>query len=145
MKALVIGTGMGGKTVAECCLKQGWEVTVADPDAGRDVAGNLSRRGATVVPEIPEGPFDMCISRHGDTKAGKENLSYSEIVNRLFDPFDGRTRIEVTGEEGRSIVCALLAHILDRAGMRTYLNIAGVMGPYAGGKLHVTDVGDYFA
>ncbi len=145
MKALVIGTGKGGKTVAECCLKQGWEVTVADPEIGRDVAGNLSRRGATVVPEIPDTAFDICISEHGDTERGQENLSYSELVNRLFDPFDTRIRIEVTGEEGRSITCALLAHILDRAGKRTYLNIAGLMGPYAGGKLHVTDVGDYYA
>lgn len=141
VKALVMGTGNGGRTIAECCLRQGWEVTVVDPDVSRDTAGNLTRRGASVRPSVPEDAFDICISRDGDLGPGTERVSYCGIVNRLFDPYDGRTRIEVTGSGPRSITCILLAHVLDTAGMRTYLNVQGVMGQYSGGRLVVTDVG----
>lgn len=62
---------------------------------------------------MPGDVFDVRISRYGDDAGNGRSLSYSEAVEELFDPFDTRTRIEVTGSEGRSIVCALLAHILD--------------------------------
>ena len=148
MKVLILDTVHGGKIVAEEYLKKGCEVTAVDVYGitPRDVLGGMSRRGIRIADAAPAEDFDLCVrpchcpdSFIGSARCAKV-ISVSDAVNELFDPYDRRFRIEVTGVKGKTSTCFVLAHILDAAGKKVYLHSSRGMGPYAHGKHILTDI-----
>ena len=147
MKVLVLDIIHGGKTIAEKFLQQGHEVTAVDVQkkAGREVTGGLARRGIRMADSVPEEDFDLCAkpARMPPSAVSParcaEVIDFSQAVNRLFDPYDRRFRIEVTGDYGKTSLCFVLAHILDTAGRAVYLHSSHGMGPYHDGKHIITD------
>jgi len=147
MKVLVLDIIHGGKTVAEKFLQHGDEVTAVDiqKKAGREVTGGLVRRGIRMADSVPDEEFDICVkppklpdSEISPARCGKV-LDFSQAVNMLFDPYDRRFRIEVTGDHGKTSLCFVLAHILDVAGKMVYLHSSHGMGPYHDGRHIITD------
>ncbi len=147
MKVLVLDTVHGGKVLCEEYLKRGDEVTAVDVYhvTLKDVLGGLVRRGVRVLDSVPAEDFDLCVmpchcpqSFIGDARPAKVICS-SEAVKDLFDPYDHRFRIEVTGVKGKTSTCFILAHILDAAGKKVYLHTSRGMGPYHDGQHIITD------
>ena len=148
MKVLILDTVHGGKIVAEEYLKRGCEVTAVDvyKVTPRDVLGGMVRRGIRVPDAVPEEDFDLCVrpihcpdAFIGGARCAKV-ISVSDAVNELFDPYDRRFRVEVTGVKGKTSTCFILAHVLDAAGKRVYLHSSRGMGPYANGEHVITDI-----
>ena len=145
MKVLVLDLVHGGKTVAEKFAANGDDVTAVDVQqiVGKDVTGSLTRRGIRVLKTIPAEDFDVCARPCCGPDPAPANcaevIDFSGAVNRLFDPYDRRFRIEVTGGLGKTMLCFVLAHILDTAGKRVYLHSSHGMGPYHNSKHIITD------
>lgn len=147
MKVLVLDIIHGGKTVAEKFLQRGDEVTAVDVQkkAGREVTGGLVRRGIRMADSIPDEDFDICVKSPRMPASAvsparcAEVIDFSRAVNMLFDPYDRRFRIEVTGGYGKTSLCFVLAHILDASGKLVYLHSSHGMGPYHDGKHIITD------
>ena len=147
MKVLVLDTVHGGKIIAESYLKRGDDVTAVDVYhvTPKDVLGGMMRRDIRVPPAVPDEDFDLCVmpchcpeSFIAPARCARV-ITFSEAVYELFDPWDKRFRIEITGVKGKTSTCFVLAHILDTCGKRVYLHTSRGMGPYYHGKHVITD------
>ncbi|AGI48237.1 UDP-N-acetylmuramoylalanine-D-glutamate ligase [Thermoplasmatales archaeon BRNA1] len=147
MKVLLLDTVHGGKILADRYLAKGCEVTAVDvyKITPKDVLRGMAHKGVRILDEPPAEDFDLCVMPcHcpdmyiGQARCAKVMWT-SHAVHELFDPYDNRFRIEITGVKGKTSTCYVLAHILDAAGKRTFLHTSRGMGPYAKGQHVITD------
>lgn len=128
---VVLGLGKAGTAAARHAAKAGDEVTVyagASSDAARATAAELEALGARVIfdTEDVQGSYDLCIASPGISQnsafyaagaaAAKELVGECEYAFRLSPEH----WLAVTGTNGKTTTTALLAHLLNGAGMLAY-------------------------
>ena len=138
-KVLIMDTVHGGAIIAERILPLGYKVVCADVYgvSTEELMEDVRKKGATAVRDVPKDHYDLvlapmhCPDDFLEGSTYDEKLSFSGAVNRLVG--SGPTRIEVTGVKGKTSTCYVLAHILDKAGLKVYLHTSRGDGRYFGG------------
>ena len=122
----VCGSGM--QALAELLTGLGWRVSGSDRQVVDDVAELLGRRGLRILQghSAKHLPADADVLVHSQA-IGPENverveaaglgipqLSYSQMLGRLMS---GRVGVSIAGTHGKSTTTAMLASLLDTAGL----------------------------
>ncbi len=142
MKALIFDIIHGGGIIAEKLIKTGYEVYCVDvyKSAKHEIKNKVTETGAHLSETAPAGHYDVLIAPShcpseaflNDGVTFDEKMTFHQAVGKLID--DSRFRIEVTGVKGKTTLCYILAHILDRAGKKVFLHTSRGQGPYISGK-----------
>ena len=145
MKALIFDIIHGGEIIAERLIESGYEVYCVDvyKSAKQEIKNKVIGMGAHLSETAPAGHYDILIApSHCPAKAFLNDgitldrkITFHQAVGKLID--DRRFRIEVTGVKGKTTLCYILAHILDRAGKKVFLHTSRGQGPYISGKHHI--------
>ena len=141
MKAVVIGSGRVGSSVAKGLAAEGWDVTVVDED--EDALGRLGQawRGGFVVGHGMdvtvleragiEAADAAVVATNGDNtnivigQVLQQRYAVDTVVVRLLDP----ARAKLYSDRGMSIVCPTQTAIeLLEAAVRGQIRFEGVSG-----------------
>ena len=145
MKALVFDIIHGGDYIAEELLKRGYDTYCVDVYryAKQEIKDRVVKMGAHLSEEAPAGDYSILLAPSHcpvnmflrDDVNIERRITFHEAVGEFID--DDRFRIEVTGVKGKTSLCYMLAHILDRAGKRVFLHTSRGQGPYRNGEHHI--------
>ena len=127
----VLGLGKAGLAAARHALAAGDELTVyagASTPALIEAAQPLQQAGARVIfdCEQVEGPFDLCVASPGISANSafykSAQVASAELVGECEYAFrlSPQAWLAVTGTNGKTTTTALLAHLLNAAGMLAY-------------------------
>ena len=130
-KVAVLGLGKAGLAAARHALAAGDELTVyagASTPALIEAAQPLQQAGARVIfdCEQVEGPFDLCVASPGISANSafykSAQAASAELVGECEYAFrlSPQAWLAVTGTNGKTTTTALLAHLLNAAGMLAY-------------------------
>ncbi|PIE62241.1 MAG: UDP-N-acetylmuramate:L-alanyl-gamma-D-glutamyl-meso-diaminopimelate ligase [Desulfobacter postgatei] len=138
------GTGMG--TLA-CILKQmGYMVTGSDQNVYPPMSDFLKENGITLfsgfdpshISEAPDQVPDLVIIGNAVTRdnpeavavmeRGLDYMSMPQAVNRFIA--SDKKIILVTGTHGKTTTCAIMAHLLETAGLSPSFMIGGILKDY---------------
>ena len=142
MKALIFDIIHGGDYIAEKLMDRGYDVYCVDVYryAKQEIKDRIIEMGANLSEEAPAGeyalllapshcPVDMFLR---DDVIVEKRVTFHQAVGEFID--DKRFRIEVTGVKGKTSLCYMLAHILDKAGKKVFLHTSRGQGQYVNGE-----------
>ena len=120
----ILGLGKSGRSAASFLIKQGYTVTIADdnPDVFEtsDVR-SLLKRGALRDAGNMELNCDYLVVSPGVNPShpaiilARDNCAIMSELELAYHHCSGRI-LSITGSDGKSTTCALLAHVLEHAG-----------------------------
>lgn len=142
MKALIFDIIHGGDYIAKKLMDRGYDVYCVDVYryAKQEIKDRIVEMGANLSEEAPAGeyalllapshcPVDMFLR---DDVIVDKRITFHQAVGEFID--DKRFRIEVTGVKGKTSLCYMLAHILDKAGKKVFLHTSRGQGQYVNGE-----------
>ncbi len=145
MKALIFDIIHGGDYIAEELMKRGYDTYCVDVYryAKQEIKDRVIEIGAHLSEEAPPGDYSILLAPSHcpvdrflkDDVNVERRITFHQAVGEFID--DDRFRIEVTGVKGKTSLCYMLAHILDRAGKKVFLHTSRGQGPYQNGEHHI--------